>query len=372
MFVIKIEILNGDTMRILKEQLLRKLNKTQINNIQNFISFRHYNKFKQYKNKKKIIHILTPLHGNMGDQAIVYATNLYLKEKFNDYEIIEIYRRDIYKYIKPIKKIVNSDDLIVLIGGGNIGNLWIDEERDRRFIIKNFTHNKIISMPQTISFTSDLYGKEELSITKEIYNKNKNLILVSREKKSYKLMKEAFIDKNIMLNPDIVLYLNNRIDTDKFERKYIMTCLRNDKEGVLGNDKNYLITELNKKYGQVINYDTVITRRVMKEDREEELNEMFNKFLKAKVVITDRLHGMVFCAITKTPCIVTKSLDHKVTGTYEWIKELNYIKLVDKLEFNKVEALIDELTNLNELNHIDFEKKYFNDLTKNLKKIIEA
>lgn len=182
MFVIKIEILNGDTMRILKEQLLRKLNKTQINNIQNFISFRHYNKFKQYKNKKKIIHILTPLHGNMGDQAIVYATNLYLKEKFNDYEIIEIYRRDIYKYIKPIKKIVNSDDLIVLIGGGNMGNLWIDEERDRRFIIKNFTHNKIISMPQTISFTSDLYGKEELSITKEIYNKNKNLILVSREK----------------------------------------------------------------------------------------------------------------------------------------------------------------------------------------------
>lgn len=185
-------------------------------------------------------------------------------------------------------------------------------------------------------------------------------------------MKEAFIDKNIMLNPDIVLYLNNRIDTDKFERKYIMTCLRNDKEGVLGNDKNYLITELNKKYGQVINYDTVITRRVMKEDREEELNEMFNKFLKAKVVITDRLHGMVFCVITKTPCIVTKSLDHKVTGTYEWIKELNYIKLVDKLEFNKVEALIDELTNLNKLNHIDFEKKYFNDLTKNLKKIIEA
>ena len=45
-------------------------------------------------------------------------------------------------------------------------------------------------------------------------------------------------------------------------------------------------------------------------------------------MITDRLHGMVFCAITGTPCIVLSNNHHKVKGTYEWIKHLDYIKYV--------------------------------------------
>ena len=89
---------------------------------------------------------------------------------------------------------------------------------------------------------------------------------------------------------------------------------------------------------------------------------VFDKFFGARVVITDRLHGMVFCAITKTPCIVTKSLDHKVTGTYEWIKDLNYIKLVDNLNFDEVEKLITELSSIKEYSYIDFDSMYFNKL----------
>ena len=126
--------------------LIKHLNENTVNKINYIFSFRFYNKFKNYKTKKKIIHILTPLHGNMGDQAIVYATNKYLRDNFKDYNILEIYRRDIYKYMKSLKKVVNPEDLIVLIGGGNMVNLWINEEIDRRFVIKNFTNNKIPSL----------------------------------------------------------------------------------------------------------------------------------------------------------------------------------------------------------------------------------
>lgn len=342
-----------------------------INKIKYIISFRYYNIFKKYKNKKKIIHILTPLHGNMGDQAIVYATNKYLKDSFSDYEIIEIYRRDIYKYMKSIKKVVKPDDLIVLIGGGNMGNLWIDEERDRRFVIKNFPSNKIISMPQTISFTSDVDGKKEFLKTQEIYNKNKNLILISRERTSYNIMNENFKRKNVILNPDTVLYLNNTIHDDKFKREYIMTCLRNDKESVLGCNKEKLITDLKRNYGQVVEFDTVINKTVTKEKREKELNKMFDRFLKSKVVITDRLHGMVFCAITKTPCIVTKSLDHKVTGTYQWIKDLNYIRLVESIEFESIQPIIEELNSIKVKNDINFKEMHFDKLTSTLINIIK-
>ena len=252
-----------------------------------------------------------------------------------------------------------------------MGNLWIDEERDRRFVIKNFPNNKIISMPQTISFTLDADGKKEFLKTQQIYNKNKNLILISREKTSYKIMKENFKDKNVILNPDTVLYLNNTIHDNKFKREYIMTCLRNDKESVLGSNKEKLITDLKRNHGQVVEFDTVINKTVTKEEREKELNKMFDKFSKSKIVITDRLHGMVFCAITKTPCIVTKSLDHKVTGTYVWIKDLNYIKLVDKLDFKYIEPLINELINLKEFNDIKFKDIYFDKLTEKIKEVIK-
>ena len=37
--------------------------------------------------------------------------------------------------------------------------------------------------------------------------------------------------------------------------------------------------------------------------------------------------GMIFCAITGTPCIVVNSKSPKVEGCYEWLSHLSYIRL---------------------------------------------
>ena len=65
------------------------------------------------------------------------------------------------------------------------------------------------------------------------------------------------------------------------------------------------------------------------------------QFAHAELVITDRLHGMIFCAITGTPCIVINSKSPKVAGCYEWIKNLDYIRFAEnaasiKDEYNKI------------------------------------
>ena len=357
-------------MRLLVKIKNKIFTEKVVNKIDYSIGFRYYNIFKKYKNKKKIIYTLVPTHGNMGDQAIASATINYLKENFVNYDIVQIYREETYRYLKAIKKIINKDDVIILHGGGNLGNLYPVEERDRRFIIQHLRKNKIISMTQTMNFSKDSFGKHELNKSRKIYNANKNLTIIAREKHSYKLMKENF-NSNIILNPDIVFYLNNKIDCNRFERTNIMTCLRNDKESVVGSNKENLITDLKRNYGQVVEFDTVINKTVTKEEREKELNKMFDKFLKAKVVITDRLHGMVFCAITKTPCIVTKSLDHKVTGTYKWIKDLNYIRLVESIEFENIKPIIEELNNIKEKNDINFKEMYFDKLASTLTNIIK-
>ena len=59
-----------------------------INRIKYTFSFIYYKKFKKYKNEKKIIHAITPVYGNMGDQAIIYATNKLLRKYFSEYKLI--------------------------------------------------------------------------------------------------------------------------------------------------------------------------------------------------------------------------------------------------------------------------------------------
>lgn len=50
------------------------------------------------------------------------------------------------------------------------------------------------------------------------------------------------------------------------------------------------------------------------------------------MVITDRLHGMIFAAITGTPCIAFDNISKKVSGVYKWIESLEYIKVVNSFE----------------------------------------
>lgn len=45
----------------------------------------------------------------------------------------------------------------------------------------------------------------------------------------------------------------------------------------------------------------------------------------------NRVHGMIFCAITGTPCIVIDSKSSKVRGCYKWIRNLDYIRFADNV-----------------------------------------
>lgn len=146
-----------------------------------------------------------------------------------------------------------------------------------------------------------------------------------------------------------------------------MTCLRKDKETYVSQDKKEIfLNKLKENYSNIIISDTKIKESVYKDEREVVLFKLWSDFYKSEVVITDRLHGMIFCAITKTPCIVTRSLDHKVLESYKWIKNLNHIRLVDGLEFEKIKPIIEELRNINVVEEFDLDTNYFNVLKNNI------
>ncbi|MFD1910467.1 polysaccharide pyruvyl transferase family protein [Paenibacillus rhizoplanae] len=59
-------------------------------------------------------------------------------------------------------------------------------------------------------------------------------------------------------------------------------------------DKKVIQEYTSKHYSNTTFTDTCILRSVSLEDRDHELNTLWNQFKEAEVVITDRLHGMIF------------------------------------------------------------------------------
>lgn len=314
----------------------------------------------------------TPNHGNLGDQAIVYAENKILEDRFKNHTIIEITTEDLFNHLKSLKMNVKKDDIFVLHGGGNLGDEYFWEEKARRNIITEFKDNKIILFPQSIYFKDTENGKVEFDKSKMIYNEHKNFTIVAREETSFSVMKEAFPNNNVIMTPDIVMYLNKTYPI--FERKGALLSLRKDREGVLSLDQKDEIKKMvQSNFDELIITDTVAEliqdKQVLEyminvNQREKELNKKWDQFKKVELVITDRLHGMVFCAITSTPCIVIANYNHKVKDTYAWLKDLNYIKFVNDID--EIPGFIEELKNI-EI------KVYDNSFAmKNYEKIIEV
>ena len=111
----------------------------------------------------------------------------------------------------------------------------------------------------------------------------------------------------------------------------ILICLRKDKEKVIDNKIGNIILELKNRYS--LKYtDTVINSFILPDKRKEYVEEKILEFVNSKIVITDRLHGMIFAFLTKTPCIALNNSSGKVLGVYEWIKECGYIKVINDIE----------------------------------------
>ncbi|KWW35846.1 MAG: exopolysaccharide biosynthesis protein [bacterium F083] len=308
--------------------------------------------------KKYVFFLDAPAYGNVGDQAIAFSMEKFMLDKFPQYVACEIQEKNFCKYFNYLKKIIKQDDLICLTGGGNMGDVYQKYEMIRRLVIKHFPNNRIIIFPQTISYTATRYGKKELNRARKVYNNSRNLLLMAREEKSYNIMTKEFPNANVVLCPDIVLYLDY-MDTYKRGNK-VGYCLRNDIEKAITCDLESKIKEKYKNHEKVsttFNIDEDITFNNRKNVVEKVLNEFGTK----ELIFTDRLHGMIFSFITNTPCVAFPNSNGKIENVYKWIEnkgnvvfskklDISYCKKIKRnvsiqQEFNVVENKINELIN---------------------------
>ncbi len=279
----------------------------------------------------------TPIHPNVGDSAIAYAELTFLNRILpKGSKLIEIPQREFCRFRKDaIKSILRSEGKpFFWHGGGNMGDVWTGEEKVRREAFDVLQNKRIISFPQTIYYSDTEKGREQANASIRYYNLKPNLTLNARERSSYEIMKKLYPETDICLMPDIVLSLTPEdFGIRQQNRSGVLMCLRNDVEKHIRDESWDALKENIKLLGESIRVtDMEATCVIFAETRAEIIRRKMNEFSRAKLAITDRLHGMVFAALTNTPCIVLSNNNHKVKSTYEWISYLPYIRFAETVE----------------------------------------
>lgn len=310
-----------------------------------------------FNNKRKVFLFGSPSYTNIGDQAIAYAVEKFISNCFPYYEYIEIMDYATEEGIELVKKIIKADDVVCFTGGGNLGSLYVDIEEDRRKVIESFKDYRTIVFPQSAFFEDTEEGQAEKKKSQDAYNKNPNLTLVARENQTLAILKDTF-QANVLYTPDMVLSLS--VEPRDLEREGVLFVLRADKEKVTEESFVSDLMNLLGKDNPVERTDTVLSEVDVIDyaDREPQLLKMLDKIGSKKLIITDRLHAMIFSIITKTPCLVFGNSYGKAKHSYnDWLHELSFIEYTDNKDLKEIPAIMERLQSA-EPNKIDVREDF--------------
>lgn len=291
---------------------------------------------------KKIFLIGTPEHSNIGDAAIALGEMKFIRKFFPKHKLVELAADDFTEWYESTASKIRQDDLIFLQGGGNLGNKYLNEENIRRQVIRDFPDNQIVILPQTVFFDETEAGRRELAVSADIYNRHMNLLMMVRGNRSLEFVRAAFPNAAGICVPDMALQIDAEFSQT---RKGILLCVRDlyDESGLLADE-----------YAQILNVakeldpEAEISKNIYQDDYESKIYSdirhsvvmrELRKFASHKVVVTDRLHGLIFAVLTHTPCVVLSAYNYKIAEFYQTFIKSATVFFIDK----KLEELADTI-----------------------------
>lgn len=295
--------------------------------LENYKNYLLYNTLRCDKKKYKILLAGTPAYGNLGDQLIAFAEKKFLVDLYGEEEVLEVSENDIRFSINRIEKMVDASTIIFMQGGGNVSDIWTDQENIRKKIITHFSNNKIVLLPQTAYIVD--FARIEMILSKYSISS----VVCAREKNSYSIFIKYL--PQTYLCPDMALYLWDYFQNfrDTHDREGIGICMRKDIEALYCDYEELLIKNLGAYY-ECRTFTTVLDDYVYinESNRELEITAIIEYISGKQLIITDRLHAMIMAYLTGTPCIAFTNANKKVEGTFEWINNAENIHLAADLE----------------------------------------
>lgn len=304
----------------------------------------YFNLKPELLNTKGVIYVLAPSYSNLGDVAIYVKSIDYIKNKLNLPIKSILYSRQCVNKKNLFSLSVSSDDIIVLQGGGNMGNLYANEELLRQNIVKWFPKNYIISMSSSSCFRNKKKKNYVLERAKKIYSKHTNLTLVARDIPTQQFYSSNFKCENLLC-PDMVLSAQTKRQKKYEKNRKVLLCIRKDIESKLSEKMKNEIESLlkgNKYSFEYWDTDDLSGKNI--ENKVEKIDEVLNYLNNFQFVITDRYHGTILSYISKTPCIGLDNSYGKIKNGFIWFENCNYMFYAESI--NDIEKAIKQIENL--------------------------
>lgn len=285
----------------------------------------------------------TPIHTNLGDHLITLAEIQMMRELNPNKKIYEIPSEVYQFYKKRIKKAVNISARVFVNGGGWMGNLWPNEEMLLQDMIYSFHNHKIVIFPQTVFYDFKIQNFGTLIYQgNKIYDQCTDITLFVRDRRSYEFAVANLNIKKVKLVPDIALYYSVKRKRKK-RGNIVGTCMRKDREQ--SSDLKFvdqIYNALIEKGFRLREISTINDKRVRSYERGKICSNQFRKFSACNIIITDRLHAMIFSFLTGTPCIVFDNKTKKVSGVYnQWLSECKSIfPVFNQKDLNEVVSFV--------------------------------
>ena len=198
--------------------------------------------FKSFSGCEKRFWVIgTDNFGNVGDLMIAECMLEFLSKHFPDYSIKEVCASEYGSKKIYLRRYINNDDIIIMCGGGNFGNVYPGTHDVKCDVVKLFPENKKI-----VYYTPDEPGEQTLKRDINIFTRKNRVVLSTREKVSYDFAAEKF-DCKTMLIPDIVLSYKPPYKLSRADR--VLFCMRSDEEKLCSDQlKEQLVGSIGKEY----------------------------------------------------------------------------------------------------------------------------
>lgn len=147
------------------------------------------------------IYLDVPYHANLGDTLIWQGTLDFLKTL--PYKCLHSSWYNSTKYKDIADK--NPNCHVILHGGGNFGDVWVECHKFRKKVIEDLPYHKIIIFPQTIYYQEE----KNLKVDAEFFSKYPNVTICARDKHSLKTLEDYFPNNPSLLVPDMAFFMDD-------------------------------------------------------------------------------------------------------------------------------------------------------------------
>lgn len=252
--------------------------------------------------------------GNIGDLAINYNEITLLEKVFPEHAVFALSRSALAANWQRVRAAIDPDDLIVVHGGGNLGDVWPHEEAARLAVIAAFGRNRIISMPQSIHFTDS----QQLRHSMNVYQRHPRLLLAVRDDRSAEIAL-AHLDASAVIRTEDVVTRHDFPYAFRPTDHRTLFVGRDDTEKHPSSGIDRAHAALIASGARVESTDTVVPKLPFSnaELAAKLVYQKIDEMHSADVIVTDRLHGALFALIAGRPVVVFDTASRKIGGALQ-------------------------------------------------------